>query len=286
MKLLSFQNMGKVRLGWLQDDGKTVLSPDQQDQYLPQTMMEIISNELAARTQLLNAKDSMAKFDIDDIEIAEPLVPSSIFCAALNYTDHLEEVGANPNQYPIIFLRMARNHVAHRQPLWIPSKSDSLEWEGELAVIIGKGGRRIQAADAHQHIFGYSIYNEGTVRGYMGHSSQVGIGKITNNTAAFGPAIVTADEFGDPYQHEIMTTIDGEVFQKQSISLMLHKIDALIEYISSASELMPGDVICTGSPAGIGSAQKPPRFLRKGETLEVSISGIGTLSNPVQDEPI
>ena len=167
----------------------------------------------------------------------------------------------------------------------VPTCSDSLDWEGELAVVIGKGGRHIATDHASTHIFGYSIYNEGSVREFQRHSKQYGLGKNFQASGAFGPVIVTADEFGDPYQHKIETRISGELVQSASISLMLHKINEVIAYLSTATELQAGDVICTGTPAGVGVAMQPRRFLQDGETLEVSISGIGKLSNPVRAEP-
>jgi 2-keto-4-pentenoate hydratase/2-oxohepta-3-ene-1,7-dioic acid hydratase in catechol pathway len=285
LKLLTFKHGGSERLGWLQDDGQTVLSVDPSDRNLPHTILDVIKRGPYARNQLISAAETLDKFQFDELDLLPPVEPDAIFGIGMNYQDHAEEVGAKKSEYPIVFLRLARNHVAAKQPLIVPTVTDTLDWEGELAVIIGKSGRHIHADDALSHVFGYSIYNEGTVRGFLNHTSQMGMGKNFQASASFGPVVVTADEFGDPYQHQIQTRLNGELMQNGSVSLMLHRIEDAIAYLSSGTELKPGDVICTGTPGGVGANQKPPRFLKDGETIEVSISGIGTLTNPVKAEP-
>jgi len=282
LKLLTFKHSGLNRLGWLLEDEKTVLSVDPDDANMPHSIMDVIKRD---PDQLTSAQENLQKYNIDELDILEPIVPSAIFCVGLNYADHAAEVKKAESEKPTIFFRLPRSHVAHRQPLMVPTCSDTLDWEGELAVIIGKGGRHISTDHALAHVFGYSIYNEGSVREFQGHSSQFGLGKNFQASGAFGPVIVTADEFGDPYQHEIQTRISGEQVQSAPISLMLHRIENVIAYLSSATELQPGDVICTGTPAGVGVGMRPRRYLKDGETLEVSISGIGTLTNPVRAEP-
>ena len=287
MKFLTFMHQGFAHLGWLLKDEQTVLSVDPKDDNMPQSIVDLIKRGPYAIKQLIEAQEqeTLERHDIHEIELLEPLVPGSIFCIGLNYSDHASEVGKDLSEHPTLFFRLPRSHVAHRQPLLVPTCSKTLDWEGELVVVIGKRGRHIATDHARAHIFGYSIYNEGSVREFQKHSSQFGLGKNFQASGAFGPVIVTADEFGDPYDHEIQTRIDGELVQSASTSLMLHRIENLIAYLSTAMELHPGDIICTGTPGGVGVAQKPRRFLRDGETIEVSISGIGTLVNPIRDEP-
>ena len=164
-------------------------------------------------------------------------------------------------------------------------KTKTLDWEGELVAVIGKSGRHIPKEKAMEHVFGYSIYNEGTVRGYLNHTSQLGMGKNFQASSSFGPLIVTADEFGDPYAHRIKTVVNGEEMQNGSVDNMIHRIEDVIAYLSEGMTLQPGDIICTGTPAGVGSGMNPPRFLEPGQSVSVSIDGIGTLTNPVEDEP-
>ena len=286
MKFLTFKHNHNVRFGWLLEDQKTIASVDPKDQTLPQSLIEVAESGVEAQQALIAAhqNQSFERFNIDEIEFLEPLVPGAIVCVGLNYSDHAAEVGKELTDHPTIFFRLARSHVPHKQAIYTPNCSDTLDWEGELAVIIGKGGRHISAVNAKQHIFGYSIYNEGSVRRFQRHSTQFGLGKNFQASGAFGPVVVTADEFGDPYQHHIQTRIDNEVVQSASISNMLHSIEKVIAYLSTAMVLQAGDVICTGTPSGVGVARNPRRFLKHGETVEVEISGIGTLTNPVLDE--
>lgn len=165
-----------------------------------------------------------------------------------------------------------------------PDVSATLDWEGELVAIIGKAGRHIAPEDALSHVFGWSIYNEASVRAFQHHSSQFGMGKNFEGTGAFGPCVVTADAFGDPYAGRIETRLNGEVVQSAPIDQMTHRIEDVIAYLSQATTLLPGDLVLTGTPSGVGAARKPQRFMKPGETVSVTISGIGTLTNPVHAE--
>ena len=287
MKFLTLKHEAHARLAWLLEDEQTVVSVDPTNKDLPQSIVEIMEQGPDAQEKLIKAHErgELEQHTVSDIEFLEPLVPGAIFCIGLNYSDHAKEVGKDQSAKPTLFFRLPRSHTAHAKPIFVPSSTPTLDWEGELVVVIGKAGRHIPADRARQHIFGYSIYNEGSVREFQRHSTQFGLGKNFQASGAFGPVVVSADEFGDPYQHQIETRIDGEVMQSASVDLMLHRIEDIIAYLSTAAELQPGDIICTGTPSGVGTAQKPRRFLKHGETVEVSISGIGTLSNPVRDEP-
>jgi len=215
--------------------------------------------------------------------------PEKIVCAVRNYLDHHNEAVAfgmkrEITEYPPIFLRVWRSQVGHNAPVIRPKVSDNLDWEGELAVVIGKGGRHITQADAWTHIAGYSIYNDVSVRDWQRHAQQIASGKNFVGTGPFGPWLVTPDEIGDPTRLKLETRVNGNVVQSSDTSMLIFSIPRLIEYSSTIFDLVPGDVIATGTPAGVGFTRKPPIFLQPGDVVEVEIEHIGVLRNPVVDE--
>jgi len=224
---------------------------------------------------------------LTDVELL-PVIPrpEKIVCAVRNYMDHHQEVLAAGMQrelaeFPPIFLRVWRSQVAHEQAIVRPTVSESLDWEGELAVVIGKGGRDIPEADAWEHVAGYSAYNDASVREWQFHAKQIASGKNFEGTGAFGPWLVTADEIEPGRKLEIQTRLNGEVVQSSDTGNMIFPIPRLINYASTIFTLVPGDVIVTGTPAGVGWSKKPPRFMKPGDVVEVEIEGIGVLRNPV-----
>lgn len=285
MKLISFSKDSQNFLGWLQEGTNRVLIIDHETPNLPQTMLEAVIAGDEGLQRIKSQADKLKKLALSDCTLSTPLPhPDGIFCVGLNYADHEREAPIAGTDFPTIFLRMARNQIPDGAPMIAPALSHTLDWEGELVAVIGKKGRHIAPENAFDHVFGYSIYNEASVREFQHHSSQFGIGKNFEGTGAFGPCIVTAEAFGDPYAHEIETQLDGETVQSSKIDLMTHRIEDVIAYISQATTLMPGDIICTGTPSGVGAASKPPRFLKPGETISVTISGIGKLTNPINAE--
>jgi 2-keto-4-pentenoate hydratase/2-oxohepta-3-ene-1,7-dioic acid hydratase in catechol pathway len=215
--------------------------------------------------------------------------PEKIVCAVRNYLDHHNEAVAfgmkrEITEFPPIFLRVWRSQVAHNAPVVRPKVSDNLDWEGELAVVIGKGGRHISQADAWNHVAGYSIYNDVSVRDWQRHAQQIASGKNFVGTGPFGPWLVTSDELGDPTNLKLETRVNGETVQSSNTSMLIFSIPRLIEYSSTIFDLVPGDVIATGTPAGVGFTRKPPVFLKPGDVVEVEIENIGVLRNPVVDE--
>jgi 2-keto-4-pentenoate hydratase/2-oxohepta-3-ene-1,7-dioic acid hydratase in catechol pathway len=211
--------------------------------------------------------------------------PHAIWCAALTYLSHVREGGDRPvPDYPLFFLRVAGSQMGHGSPLVIPRVSEELDYEGELAVVIGTAGRHISRDDALQHVAGYTCYNDGSVRDWQRHTPQITPGKNFANTGGFGPWLVTPDEFGDPYGHHLQTRVNGEVVQSASISELLFKIEYMVEYLSTMCRLEVGDVIVTGTCGGVGLRRTPPYFLKPGDVVEVEIDGIGTLTNPVVKE--
>ena len=212
--------------------------------------------------------------------------PEKIVCAIRNYHDHHREVVAagldrELSEFPPIFLRVWRSQVAHDQPIVRPHCSNSLDWEGELAVIIGREGRHIPAARAHEHIAGYSIYNDASIREWQFHAKQIASGKNFEGTGPFGPWMVTADEIEPGRRLKLETRLNGEVVQSSDTGHLIFSIPQLISYSSTIFTLSPGDVIVTGTPAGVGFGRKPPRYMKPGDTIEVEIEAIGVLRNPV-----
>lgn len=217
-----------------------------------------------------------------------PLTASSkIICVGLNYADHTKESPYEQPDYPTLFIRLNTSLTAHNAPIVRPRCSDSLDFEGELAVIIGKGGKHISKDLALDHVFGYSIFNDGSVREYQFKSPQWTVGKTFDQTGGFGPVVVTADELPPGAKGlQLETRLNGQVVQSATTADMLFDVATLIHVISEAVTLEPGDVIVAGTPAGIGWARNPRLLMRHGDLCEVSIEGIGTLRNPIEDEVI
>ena len=207
--------------------------------------------------------------------------PDKIICVGLNYRDHVAETGRTETPNPALFARYAGSQVGHGQPLIKPAVSDEFDYEGELAVIIGKGGRHIAVDDALDHVAGYACYNEGSVRDWQRHTSQYLAGKTFAGTGGFGPWLVTTDEISDPAKLTLETRLNGQTVQRSTTDLMITPVREQIAYISTILPLLPGDVIVSGTPGGVGSKRKPPLFMKAGDVAEVEISGIGILRNPI-----
>jgi 2-keto-4-pentenoate hydratase/2-oxohepta-3-ene-1,7-dioic acid hydratase in catechol pathway len=210
--------------------------------------------------------------------------PDKILCIGLNYENHRKETGRDEVENPTVFGRFANSQTGHLTDIIRPKVSTHLDYECELALIIGKPGRYISKADSWSHIAGYACYNEGSVRDYQRHTSQFTPGKNFPNTGAFGPWMVTPDEAGDLGPLRLQTRLNGEVMQDTTISQMIFDIPRQIEYCSAFTRLEPGDVIVTGTPGGVGSRRTPPIWLKPGDVVEVEIDRIGLLRNGVADE--
>lgn len=210
--------------------------------------------------------------------------PDKIICVGLNYRDHVAETGRTVTEKPALFARFAASQAGHLQPLVRPRVSEQFDYEGELAVVIGTGSRHIPDADALRHVAGYACYNDGSVRDWQRHTSQFLAGKTFAMTGGFGPWLVTADEIPDPAALTLETRLNGQVVQHTTTDLLITPVPALIAYISTILPLLPGDVIVTGTPGGVGMKRTPPLFMQPGDIAEVEISGIGVLRNPVVQE--
>ncbi|MBM3522240.1 MAG: fumarylacetoacetate hydrolase family protein [Alphaproteobacteria bacterium] len=239
--------------------------------------------------KLAELKATAAKAKKTDVALKKitflPVIPDAkkIICVGLNYKDHQAETGNKETPHPTLFLRIQASQVGHEQPLIKPKESEKLDWEGELAVIIGRKGRRIAREKAMSHVAGYSCYHDGSVRDFQRHTSQFTPGKNFVGTGGFGPWLVTADEIKDISKQTLTTRVNGVVKQQAGIDLLIFDIPALIAYISTFTTLEGGDVIVTGTPGGVGAARNPPEFLKPGDVTEIDISGVGVLRNTVKE---
>lgn len=215
-----------------------------------------------------------------------PLIPNpgKILCIGLNFANHVAETGREQKGFPAVFTRWADTLVAAGEPLVRPLESTRFDYEGELAVVIGKRGRRIPREQAMAHIAGYAIFNDASVRDWQRHNIQFTPGKNFPNTGAFGPELVTPDEVADITALRVQTRLNGELVQDQPISDLIWDIPFLISYCSTFTTLRPGDVIVTGTPGGVGDKRTPPLYMKAGDTVEVRIGSIGNLVNPVVDD--
>ncbi|MFO1195416.1 MAG: fumarylacetoacetate hydrolase family protein [Burkholderiaceae bacterium] len=282
MKLLSFKLAGKDTWGAVV--GERVVDLGAATGIA--TLADFIASPRYAEREALaaGAVPVVALADVDYLPVIPR--PEKIVCAVRNYMDHHQEVLAagmqrELSEQPPIFLRVWRSQTPHNGPIVRPRVSDSLDWEGELAVIIGREGRSIPEERAWDHVAGYSIYNDGSVREWQFHAKQIASGKNFESTGGFGPWMVTADEIAPGRQLKLETRLNGETLQSSHTGHMIFPIPKLIAYASEIFTLVPGDVVVTGTPAGVGWSRKPPRFMKPGDVCEVEIEGIGVLRNPI-----
>ena len=210
--------------------------------------------------------------------------PDKILCVGLNYETHRKETGRAEVDHPTIFSRYANSQTGHLQPIVRPRVSTDLDFEGELAVIIGKAGRYISRADAMDHVVGYSCYNDGSIRDFQRHTHQFTPGKNFPDTGAFGPWMMTPDELGPLAELKLQTRLNGEVMQEARIKQMIFDIPRQIEYCSTFTRLEPGDVIVSGTPGGVGARREPPLWMKPGDVVEIEVERLGVLRNVVADE--
>ena len=210
--------------------------------------------------------------------------PGKIFCIGLNYEKHRKETERPEVQYPTIFTRFAESQVAHREAVIKPILSDRVDFEGELAVVIGKGGKNISSEEALQSIAGYTCYNDVSIRDYQRHTSQFVPGKNFSKTGGCGPFLKLASSIKNYQSLTIKTILNGEVMQEAKLDQLIFKIPEIISYISSFTPLVAGDIIVTGTPGGVGDRRDPPLYMKNGDIVEVEILEVGKLVNPVLDE--
>ncbi len=283
MRIVNFEKEG--RPGIAIDDGRGWRGCTQGESGFPGTLPELIARG-ADLLRTAGALGAMKTIDLSTVRLLPPIPrPPKILCVGLNYDDHLEESGLSRPVYPEIFARFAASLIAHGEPIRRPPESTALDYEAELAVIIGRPGRRIERARALEHVAGYSLFNDATLRDFQLRTPQWTIGKNFDATGAFGPWLVTPDAVPAGARGlRIQGRLNGQVMQESRTDRLIFSVPVLIELISVAMSLERGDLIITGTPGGVGAARKPPVFMKQGDVFEVEIEGIGLLRNPVINE--
>lgn len=278
MKLVSFSKAdGVVRPGALVADADLVLD-------LGSSHADTLAVVAAGVTT--SAQDSaQAVFKLSEVKLHAPLAnPPRIFAIGLNYRDHARESGMEVPKFPVVFFKLPPSLIGPGDAIVLPAITREPDYEAEFAFVIGNGGYRIAAQDAMKHVYGYTIVNDVSARDIQFSTSQWSLSKSLPTFCPMGPAIVTADEIADPHALDVKLEIDGELLQHSNTTELIFKIPELIEYISSITPLLPGDVISTGTPFGVGLGRNPKRWLKPGETVTITIDGIGQLTNPVVAE--
>ena len=284
MKLISFLHHGAPAYGAVIGDDVLDLTPILGAQ-APDLKTLLAKNLVGAAAQAAQAHKPTLKFAQLTLLPVIPN-PGNIFCIGLNYGEHVRETGREVTETPVIFLRLADSQVAHGQDILRPAESHRLDYEAEIAVIIGQGGRRIREEDAWKHIAGYSCYNDGSVRDWQVATSQWTPGKNFYKTGGFGPWMVTSDEIAPGQVMRLQTVLNGQVLQDSTTDKMIHSIPRQIAYISTFIPLSPGDVIVTGTPGGVGNKRNPQIFMKPGDVCEIVVDAIGTLRNGILDESL
>lgn len=284
MKLGTFVHQDQVSWGIVTDRGLIDAGKVMGDRF-PTLREALAGNALdEVATLVAGARDVLS---LDDVSLL-PVIPNpdKIICAGVNYEEHRIETKRERTERPTVFLRLAASQVGHGGAILLPPESIELDYEGEIAIIIGKRGRRISREAAWSHIAGYAPYNDASIRDWQRHTGQWASGKNFPSTGAFGPWMVTRDEIGDGEELTVETRLNGQVVQHASTGMMIFDIPSLIEYASTFTELEPGDVIVTGTPGGVGVKRNPPLFMKDGDRVEVEVGKVGTLVNVVRLEQV
>ena len=276
MKLVSFSTSdGRIRPGSLLEDGSLVVD-------LTSASFDGTLAVIRAGFTAPDRSASLPAYPIGDVRLHAPLPnPPRIFAIGLNYRDHARESGMELPTTPVIFFKLTTSIIGPGEAIVLPKNSTQPDYEAELAFVIGKGGYRIPAASWREHVYGYTIVDDVSARDVQFATSQWSMSKSFPTFCPMGPAIVSAGEIADPHALAIGLSIDGEVLQNSSTKELVFGIPELIEYISSIAPLLPGDIVSTGTPPGVGLARKPPRWLKPGDTVTVTVEGLGSLTNPV-----
>ncbi len=283
MRFVSFEHQGQARYGVWKDEAAWWQAPADFQARFPDLKSVIAAGQLEALEQAARAAGQL-------VQAAEcrllPVIPNpgKVFCVGLNYKTHVAEMKRPDSEHPAIFTRLADSLSAHGAPLPKPSTTSRFDFEGELAVIIGKGGRRISQADAFEHIAGYACFNDGTARDWQRHTHQWTPGKNFPATGPLGPFMATRQAIPDVNALTLQTRLNGQVMQSASLSDLIFTLPVIIEYLSGFTTLSPGDVIATGTPGGVGDKREPAVYMKAGDVIEVEITGLGTLRNTVVDE--
>ena len=281
MKFLSYSFQGQASWGLATDTGVVSLGSANYPT-LRSALADGMLEKLGAAAQ--GQPDTCTLAQITYLPVITD--PGKIICIGHNYEEHRVETERDKTENPTVFLRVADSQTGHLQPLLMPPESDHFDYEGEIAVVIGKGGRRIARDQAWEHVAGYSAYNDGSVRDWQRHTTQFTPGKNFVGTGAFGPILVTRGEIADGEELSLTTRLNGQVMQHATTALLIFPIPRLIEYVSTFTTLAPGDVIVSGTPGGVGARRQPPVWMKEGDLVEIEVSKIGVLRNRVEREKL
>jgi acylpyruvate hydrolase len=296
MRLVSYRQDGHERLGARSNGALVDLAAAAAtlhgDRVIPPDIVAFLEggdDALGAAREALAFADGRSELAVDEAAIELlPVVPRppKFICVARNYAEHAAEANLDVLQIPNLFIRFPRSLIAAGAPIVVPRVSHQVDWEAELAVVIGKAGKHVPAADAYDHVAGYALFNDVSIRDWQLRKPpvQFGAGKNFDGSGPFGPELVTRDEVPDPHALRIELEVNGEVMQSSTTGSMIFDIPTLIEHISQFTTLEPGDVIATGTPSGVGHFREPPVYLKPGDRVRVEIEGIGSLENPVEAE--
>jgi 2-keto-4-pentenoate hydratase/2-oxohepta-3-ene-1,7-dioic acid hydratase in catechol pathway len=282
MRLMSFEKDGRPGFGVVVGDG--VVDACRRLSARPRTLRDaLLAGALPELRRLATEKPDVALRDVALAPVVDDPA-AKLLCVGVNYMPHIKEMGRERPSHPVLFVRFHDSIVGHGQPLLLPRASVQFDYEGELAVIIGKRARHVSKERALDYVAGYSCFNDGSIRDFQRHSQQFTPGKNFHHSGSFGPWLVTTDDVPDPRKLTLTTRLNGHVVQHESVGELCFDIPQLIEYCSTWAELLPGDVIVTGTPGGVGAGRTPPLWMKAGDNVEVEISGIGVLRNPVVAE--
>ena len=282
MRLISFVRNGVASYGIARDGGVVDAGAKLRSEY-PGLRDLLLAGAL---DRLREFEGRSADCALDDIAFLPPIPDpgAKLICVGINYMPHILEMGRERPDYPVLFVRFADSIVGHGQPMIRPSASERFDFEGELAVIIGRRARHVPRESALEYVAGYSCFNDGSIRDYQRHGPQWTAGKNFHHSGAFGPWIVTADEAPDPTAFHLRTVLNGDVVQDESVAELCFDIPDLIAYCTTWAQLEPGDVIVSGTPGGVGAGRTPPLWMQPGDVIEVDVTGVGTLRNPIVAE--
>jgi len=284
MKLVTFTHDGRTRVGLVRGDAVVDLAAAAPD--LPRDMLAFLEAGPAAMEAARAVEASEATIPLDDVKIEAPIArPPKFLAIGLNYADHVAEAGLETPKHPTLFNKQSTCVVGPGEPFHLPRASHVLDYEGELGVVIGRRCRHVSKADAPKVVAGYTIVNDVTVRDWQLRIPTWTIGKSFDTHGPIGPYIVTPDEVGDPHALELRTWVNGELRQHTNTKELIFDCFTLIEHLSTAFTLEPGDVIATGTSSGVGIGMKPPKLLVAGDVVKIAIDKLGELENAVIEEP-
>jgi 2-keto-4-pentenoate hydratase/2-oxohepta-3-ene-1,7-dioic acid hydratase in catechol pathway len=284
MKLVTFTHDGRTRAGALAGDN--VVDLQAADASLPGTLLELLrAGDDAMRRAKAAAESASGGIPLTDVTLEAPIArPGKALAIGLNYRDHANETNQEIPKHPIVFAKVTTCITGPGKPIWMPRVSQLVDWEGELCFVIGKTARYVEKEDALDYVAGYMVGNDVSVRDWQFHAATWTVGKGFDSHGPIGPWLVTSDEV-DPGRLQVRTWVNGELKQDSNTDQLIFDVPTLVEYLSNAFTLEPGDVVFTGTPSGVGVARNPREFLKAGDTVRIEIDGLGVLENPVTEEP-